>query len=71
MAAAITDISARERTATVYGDVRAVVKGLRLSGTDDIAVVLVRAGGEIMWQDTGAYREAAFSELQSRVRGHS
>lgn len=67
MATAIADRGARERTVTVYGDVRQVVTALDLPDADDIAVVVVAASGEIIWQATGPYDVATLAELRAVV----
>jgi hypothetical protein len=69
MATAIADRAARERTVTVYGDVRSVVTALDLPNTDDIAVVVVARDGEIVWQAAGPHDDAALVELRAAVAG--
>lgn len=55
MAAAIPDPAVRERTLTVYTDVRRVTSALRIPSTATITLLLVDRGGRIFWRDEGAY----------------
>jgi len=55
MAAAIPDPAVRERTLTVYTDVRRVMAALQIPSTATITLVLVDRSGRIFWRDAGAY----------------
>lgn len=55
MAAAIPDPVVRDRTLTVYTDVRRVLAALHISSTATITLLLVDRNGRIFWRDAGAY----------------
>jgi hypothetical protein len=57
MTRGIPDAAARARTITVYTDVRKVVDGLGLAGTDTIAVLVVEPSGRIRASEIGVYEE--------------
>jgi hypothetical protein len=55
MAAAIPDPAVRDRTLTVYTDVRRVMAALQIPSTATITLLLVDRTGRIFWRDEGAY----------------
>ncbi len=55
MAAAIPDPAVRERTLTVYTDVRRVMAALQIPSTATITLLLVDRSGRVFWRDEGAY----------------
>ncbi len=55
MASAIPNKLVRDRTLTVYTDVRRVVAALQITSTATITLLLVDRTGRIFWRDTGAY----------------
>lgn len=55
MAAAIPDPAVRDRTLTVYTDVRRVLAALQIPSTETITLLLVDRNGRIFWRDAGAY----------------
>lgn len=60
MAAAIPDPAVRERTLTIYTDVRRVLASLQIASTATIVLLLVNRAGWISWRDEGpATRERA------------
>ena len=67
MRAGIPDPATRRRTLTTYTDVSAVVDALALDGTDNIAVVVVDAGGTILWIGVGEYDTVLAAELERAV----
>jgi hypothetical protein len=67
MRAGIPDPETRRRTVTTYTDVGAVLEALGLPGTSTIAVVVVDAGGTILWQGLGGYRATLAAELAEAV----
>ena len=67
MRAGIPDPATRRRTLTTYTDVNAVLDALALDGTDRIAVVVVDAGGTILWLGVGEYDTALAAELERAV----
>lgn len=67
MAQAIADREARERTVTVYANVRPIVAALGLANTDTITTVLVDMRGEIVWQATGPMTEESARDLEAAV----
>jgi len=55
MAAAIPNPAVRDRTLTVYTDVRRVMAALQITSTETITLLLVDRTGQIFWRDAGAY----------------
>jgi hypothetical protein len=64
MAAAIPDPAVRDRTLTVYTDVRQVVAALQIPSTATITLLLVDRSGRIFWRDTGAYDAERAASLE-------
>ena len=64
MAAAIPDPAVRQRTFTIYTDVRRVTTALGLTTTRTIAVVLVDRAGRVLWQGSGPCSEDAGTALR-------
>ena len=67
MARGVGTDAARERTLTVYGDVRGVVGALGLPGTGSIAVVLVDRVGAILAQEAGGFEPIAAQRIESAI----
>ena len=67
MRAGIPDPATRRRTLTTYTDVNPVLDALALDGTDSIAVVVVDAGGTILWIGVGEYDTVLAAELERAV----
>ena len=67
MRAGIPDPATRRRTLTTYTDVSAVLDAFALDGTGRIAVVVVDAGGTILWIGVGEYDTVLAAELERAV----
>jgi hypothetical protein len=63
MARAVATGEARQRTLTVYGDVRRVTDGLGIEHTSEITVLLVDRAGRVTWRTTGAWTQPRGDEL--------
>lgn len=66
MAAAIPDPRVRQRTLTVYTDVRRVTAALGIEDRDTITVCLVDRSGRVWWKGSGGF-EAAGADALERV----
>lgn len=69
MTRGIPDPAARARTLTAYTDVDRVVAALGLDGTDEIAIAVVDADGQITKQVTGDFDEAKLADLETALPG--
>ena len=67
MVAGIPDRTVRARTLTTYTDLRGLLAGLDLGGTQDIAAFLTDPAGRISWRATGAHGDAPQAELESAL----
>jgi hypothetical protein len=67
MTRGIPDATARARTITVYTDVRKVVDGLGLAGTDTIAVLVVEPSGRIRASENGGFEEEKTQRLAAAL----
>jgi hypothetical protein len=63
MARAVATAEARQRTLTVYGDVRRVTDGLGIELTSEITVLLVDGAGRVTWRTTGPWTQSHADEL--------
>ncbi|MEZ4767236.1 MAG: hypothetical protein R2844_02285 [Caldilineales bacterium] len=63
MRAGIPSQSVRERTITVYTDKQQFRQAAQMPDEHHIYVMLVDAGGEVLWQARGAYSEQAGRSL--------
>ncbi|MBE7381972.1 MAG: hypothetical protein F6J95_011235 [Leptolyngbya sp. SIO1E4] len=68
MIGGIQDEAARARTITLYLDVAAFNQVLGIDTTDEIQLLLITPGGEILWRETGAFSDAKGEALQTRIR---
>lgn len=64
MAAAIPDPAVRERTLTVYTDVRRVMAALQIPSAATITLLLVDRSGRIFWRNEGAYDAERAASLE-------
>ena len=67
MAAAIPDPRARQRTLTVYTDVRRVTAPLGITDRDTITVCLVDRSGRVWWKGSGGFDAEAGSQLEAAL----
>jgi hypothetical protein len=67
MVAGIPDRRVRARTLTTYTDLRGLLVGLDLGGTQDIAAFLIDPAGRISWRATGAHDDALQADLESAL----
>ena len=64
MAASIGDPAVRERTLTIYTDVRRAMAALGIRSNGTITLLLVDRSGTIFWREEGAYRAEAAASLE-------
>jgi hypothetical protein len=55
MRAGIPNLKARERTITLYLDKDRFTRGLGIPSEEEIQILLVADGGEILWRETGSF----------------
>ncbi len=67
MVAGIPDRNVRARTLTTYTNLRGLLAGLDLGGTQDIAVLLTDPAGRVSWRATGAHDDARQAGLESAL----
>jgi len=67
MAAAIRDDAARQRTLTVYTDVRRVTSALGIDHRDTIWLFLVDRAGRVSWLGSGAFDPATAATLDKAL----
>ena len=67
MAAGIPDRRVRARTLTTYTDLRGLLAGLDLGGTQDVAAFLTGPAGRISWRATGAHDDARQADLEGAL----
>src|SRR4051794_5084013 len=67
MAKAVREQEARQRTLTVYTDVRRVTDALAIDDTDTITALLVDGAGRVRWRTTGPATEQACVDLLEAV----
>jgi hypothetical protein len=68
MRVGIPDPVARERTITLYLDTARFRTALQLASEDEIYVLLVGKGGEVVWRTEGAFSQAAGASLLAFLR---
>jgi hypothetical protein len=71
MAAAIPDPAVRDRTLTVYTDVRRVMAALQIPSTATITLLLVDRSGRIFWRDAGAYNAGRAAGMERALATRS
>ncbi len=69
MRAGIPDPLARERTVTLYVDKRAFQRATRISGDDQVHILLVNRQGDILWRTTGKFTPQKGQELRAFLEG--
>lgn len=69
MAFAIPDPEVRNRTLTIYSDVRQVTAALQIPTTETITLLLVDRTGRIFWRDTGPYTAERAAGLEQTLTG--
>lgn len=67
MRSGIPDLSARERTITLYLDRAAFLRSLEIPGPERIAVLLLDGEGRVRWRAYGRASEAGISELEDAL----
>src|SRR5918997_1732095 len=67
MAAGIPDRRVRARTLTTYTDLRGLLAGLDLGGTQDVAAFLTGPAGRISWRATSAHDDARQADLEGAL----
>ncbi len=67
MAGAIPNPAVRERTLTVYTDVKRFCAALQISSPATITILLVDRKGQISWRSTGAYTAAQGAALAPAI----
>ena len=67
MARAVGTAEARQRTLTVYGDVRRVTDGLGIGHTSQITALLVDREGRVVWRTTGAWTQSHSDEIVAHL----
>jgi hypothetical protein len=68
MRAGIPDQTARERTVTLYLDMERFMSATGIPGREEVHVLLVDRGGEILWRTTGEYDDAKGEALLVAIR---
>jgi hypothetical protein len=63
MRAGIPDRDAREKTITLYLDKPDFLDSLGIDSEDDIQILLVEKGGEVLWKETGVFSNEKRSAL--------
>lgn len=71
MAAAIRAREIRERTLTVYSNVRRVTRALGLEDTRTIAVIVVDRDGRLRWVGLGGFERGTATELERALANPS
>jgi hypothetical protein len=71
MRAGIPDVTARERTITLYLDKETFKNALRIPNEDDIYLFLVNQDGVILWRITGGYTIEKGEELIQFIQSQS
>jgi hypothetical protein len=69
MSAAIPDPRTRARTVTVYGDTSRITDALELPDREQIAVVLGRRDGRVVWLGRGRHSEDPAAGLRAVLAG--
>jgi len=65
MRSGIPDAAARDSTITLYVDKRAYERALQIASEREIAVLLVKPSGEIVWRTTGRFDAAHEPQLDA------
>jgi uncharacterized surface protein with fasciclin (FAS1) repeats len=67
MRSGISDVSARERTITLYLDKHEFLAPLEIEDESVITVMLVNPSGEVLWRTTGPATDATVAELAAAL----
>ncbi|MGE5532539.1 MAG: hypothetical protein ACM3VW_10540 [Bacteroidota bacterium] len=70
MRAGIPNAKARARTVTLYIDTAKFMGALGIPSKEEVHVLLVDRGGEILWRTTGSFDEAKGSALAGAIEIH-
>ena len=67
MAAAVTATEARQRTLTVYTEIRRVTTALRIADTDTLTVLLLSSDHRVAWRTTGGVSPTSATALEQAL----
>jgi hypothetical protein len=68
MRAGIPDRNAREKTITLYLDKPDFLDSLDIDSEDEIQILLVEEGGEVLWKETGVFSAGKGSALEKTLQ---
>jgi len=70
MRAGIPDETARERTVTLYIDTKSFMEATDIPGKDEVHILLVNRGGDILWRTTGRFDETKGEALLGAIEAN-